>query len=298
MPSDVRPYLVPSPDTVIFGAWTHWDGEDWSPLPEAIDGWDPGTDLRLRREVRIDVERLRRETGLGGTSEMALTMSWTSSSSGMTEASDPVVVRQAGVLLTEVVLLGARVGGVVRLRTTLSVTSVAQAGVPGVVWMPGSVLAEDERRLALEGSLSMFPVHDVDFSHTRLSPDASWHLEAGTELTAPFLGSFRLLLNSRDKELMAAVSRGVKDKRQQALCDELEQGVAAVMLELAVLVRDELIDREEWPPETVGDVLSRTLAAAEQTAELRAPTGAHEVVEFRTRLAGAVRGVGHGRAFR
>jgi hypothetical protein len=216
----------------------------------------------------------------------------------MTESAAPVMVVPSGGLMVEALLRGTRIGGVVRLRTTLSVVALPPVSSPGVAWMPGSILSDDVHMLALEGSLSMFPVHEVDFSHTRLSPEASWHLETSTDLTAPFLGAFRLLLNSRDKELMAAVARGVKDKRQQALWEELQHGVAMAMLELAVLLGEELADRDPWPPETVGDVLSRMLAAGQQDGEMRMPSGPHDAADFRTRLAGATRYLGHGRAFR
>src|SRR5690606_38919204 len=105
-------------------------------------------------------------------------------------------------------------------------------------------------------------VHEIDFSHTRLSPTASWHLETSTDLTAPFYGTYRVLINKLDRELRAAVTRGAKDKRQQALLDELQAGVAELLLEIALHLRTELAEREEWPPDSVGDVLSRTLAAS------------------------------------
>ena len=142
--------------------------------------------------------------------------------------------------------------------------------------------------------MSMFPVHGVDFSHTNLHPSASWHLEGSPDLHAPFMGTFRLLLNRLDGELMKAVERGAKTARQQALVDELAHGVAELLLELAVVHRDELSDRDGWPTDTVGDVLSRCLA---QAGELREPSGAQDLPRFRSTLAGIVRAGGQGRMF-
>jgi hypothetical protein len=297
MGADVLPYLVPSQEVVTWEPWTYWDGEDWPPLPDAIDGWDPGTDIHVSRYVRIDTARLLEDTRLQP-HDLAIVTSWTSSTSGMTEAAPRAPLDHSGVTKTDGTLRGDRIGGVLRLRCTLMLTSTPATQTPGVAWLAGSILSEHQHRLALEGALSMFPVHDVDFSHTSLPPEASWHLETSTELTAPFLGTFRLLINNRDGELMTAAARGTKDKRQQALCDELEHGVAMMLLELAIMLRADLADRDNWPPDTVGDVLSRTLAAAEQSNLVPAPNGPYDVATFRTRLAAATRATGHGRSFR
>ena len=96
---------------------------------------------------------------------------------------------------------------------------------------------------------------------------------------------------------MTAVARGAKDKRQQALCDELEHDVAIVLLELAVLLREDLADRDVWPPDTVGEVLARTLMVAERTTNLPSPSGVEDMATFRTRLVAATRAAGHGRSF-
>lgn len=297
MPADVRPYLVPSSSTVNWQPWLLLEGDDLVDLPDAIDGWDTGTDLRITRSLRIDLERLRTETRLPEEVLVVATTSWTSSTSGMSEAAPPVIVTGAPVITLQAVLPGDRVGGLLRLRTTLATASAPYARVPGTAQQPGSVLAEDFRQVALEGSLSMFPVHGIDFSNTNLHRDSSWHLETTADLNAPFLGAFRLLLNRLDGELMKAVERGAKSGRQQALVDDLAHGVGMLMLELAVAHRAELEDRDSWPPDSVGDVLSRSLALASAGGEIRTPLGPEDLPLFRTTLAGVVRSTGQGRRF-
>jgi hypothetical protein len=297
MRADVLPYLVPTAGTVVWTPWMYWDGGAWSELPGSIDGWDPGTDISLQRSIQIDMARLWQETGLDDQSVVTIAVSWTSSTTGMTDTARPIKL-SARVENIEATMAGARLGGTVRVRTTLTVAHAVGDRKLGVAWHPGSVIAEDEQRVALEGTLSMFPVHDLDFSHTRLPVDASWHLETSEDTTAPFMGSFRLLLNRRDSELMAAVARGSKDKRQQALCEELEAGVAMELLEIAALMRDEINSRDDWPPDSVGDVLSRTLNGAGREFERNLALGPGDVADFRTRLAAAARSAGHGRAFK
>jgi hypothetical protein len=116
------------------------------------------------------------------------------------------------------------------------------------------------------------------------------------DLAAPFFGSFRVLINSRDTELSQAVARGARDRRQQAILDELEAGVAALLLEMAVMVQDEIDDRPDWPADSVGEVLGRLLNASRLTG---VPTpGPGNLSLFRTRVAAAVRASGNGRQLR
>ncbi|NUW43286.1 hypothetical protein [Nonomuraea rhodomycinica] len=263
-------------------------------MPDAIDGWDPGTDLRAARRVRVDVARFVQETGLDLT-DVAVTVSWTSSTTDMTEAAPSAIFTPNGMASIDTTLVGERLSGTLSLRTTISLAGTSVGREVGVARVPGSVLAEHHQRVLLESMSSMFPVHEIDFSHTRLSPTASWHLETSTDLTAPFYGTFRVLINKRDRELRTAVSRGAKDKRQQGLVDELQAGVATLLLELALHLRAELAEREEWPPDSVGDVLARTIAAS--PLHVVAPPSAVDLAEFRTQISGAVRNLGRGRIF-
>lgn len=294
MPADVRPYLVPQVSTVIWQPWALLDGREWRPLPDELDGWDPGTDLRIGRRVEVDTRSFVQETGVP-LENVVLAVSWTSSTTDMTEAAPPVRFDADGRAIVDTILVGERLSGVLTLRTTVSLVHPPIGRQLGVASVPGSVLAEHVQRVVLENVSSMFPVSEIDFSQTRLSPTASWHLETSTDLVAPFYGTFRVLINRRDRELSAAVARGVKDKRQQALLDELQAGVAGLLLELALHLRDDLGERDEWPVDSVGDVLSRTLTASPLSAT--APPSPVDLAEFRTQISGAVRNLGRGRIF-
>lgn len=294
MPADVRPYLVPQASTVNWDSWLLLEDHDWRLLPGELDGWDPGTDLRIMRRVRVDGPRFLQETGVE-LRDVALTVSWTSSTTDMTEASLRVPFDVGGAAVLDMVLIGERLSGVLTLRSTISLVRSPTARLAGVAEVPGSVLAEQFQHVVLENVSSMFPVSEIDFSQTRLSPTASWHLETSTDLVAPFYGTFRLLINRRDRELSAAVARGSKDRRQLALLDELQAGVAGLLLELALYLRDDLGERDDWSPDSVGDVLSRTLAAS--PLSVPAPPTAAELAESRTQIVGVIRDLGRGRLF-
>lgn len=295
MPADVKPYVVPHPDTVVWEQWLiHSEGDSWEELPSEIDGWDPGTDLRIARRLRVDLNRLLQETGVDP-ADVVVSFSWTSSSTGMTDAGIPVTLGPDGVAVVDASLSGERISGTLTLRSALCLSRRPGTARPGVAAIPGSVLADHVQQVVLENRSSMFPVHELDFANTRLSPSASWHLESSTELLTPFYGVFRVLVNTRDRELSAAVARGAKDKRQQALLDELEAGVAMLLLEIAVGAQEDLAERDDWPPDTVGDVLRRMLDAA--GLNVVASASPQEIPNLRTRLSGAVRELGRGRAF-
>ncbi|MFI6078345.1 hypothetical protein ACIA5C_43150 [Actinoplanes sp. NPDC051343] len=272
----------------------HTGEQGWVPLPSGVDGWDPSVDLRVARRVQVDPIRFAQETGVA-LAEVALAVSWTSSTTGMTEAVPPVSFGDQGTATVEAVLVGERLSGVLSLRTTICLVAPQPRTTVGVASIAGSVLGEEVRLLALDSQAPMFPVHEIDFGATRLSPTASWHLETGTDLLAPFYGAFRVLINTQDTELSAAVARGAKDKRQQALLDELEAGVAMLLLEIAVSLQHDLSERETWPAETVGDILGRLLDQA--SLKINRPSSPGELSTFRTQLAGAVRNAGRGRTF-
>src|SRR3954451_21825644 len=218
--------MVPRAGTVTLEPWQLLDG-DWIPLPTEFEGWDTGTDLVIRRTSRIDIDRFRQETGLDPR-QVALTVSWLSSTTGMRDSASPIPLPGNGLGVVEARLPGERLAGTVHIRTTLCLVAQPAEPRPGVAQLPGSVLTEDTHSVVLDRGDQLFPVDAIDFAATRLPADASWHLETSTDLAAPFFGSYRVLVNIRDTELAQAVARGARDRRQQALLDELESGVAAL----------------------------------------------------------------------
>ena len=293
--NDVFPHRVA---TVVSIAWNPWEidhGNGWEPLPDRFEGWDSGVDVLVRCGVTIDALEAHRETGVS-IHDMALCLSWQSSSTGMTGAALPVAVDPSGNTMLTARLAGDELSGVVTFRRTLTANKVAHPPEPGAATMPGAVLASDEARLLLDDAAAMFPVAELDFAHTRLSPSASWHLESSTEFDRPFIAEFRLLLNTRDTELRLAVERGARDRRQEALLDALESGVAELLVELAVLHRDDLESRSSWAPGSVGELLQVLLHSPGVDAVRRA-VAAGEPPERRRALDGGTRAIGKGRAF-
>lgn len=297
MRGDVLPYLVPDPGTVRLSPWHSLTADGWHVLPERLQAWDPDTNLALRREAAVDVTRIRRECGLPPDAELAITITWISSSTDMRSSAAPVLVTTEEPQILDCLLPGGQLAGEVTIMTTLTLARQSTAPRPGAAWLPGSILMKDRQTTTLGPTDPPFPMHQIDFARTRLDPDASWHLETSTDLNAPFLGTFLLLLNTRDKELTDAVARGHKTPRQTALMEELEHGVGTLLLELAVDLRGEIEDGHDWPTGTVGNVLKRIIDGSPRSASLHPVSGPHDLAEVKTMLSGAARAAGRGRRF-
>ena len=299
MPREVRPYLLPTAGAVVLDPWELVAEGVWQPLPDQLPDWDGTVTHSVRRIVHLDLARLLDETRLGHDVVLGWTISWIGSTSKMRGTAPVVPVGAGGPTLLDAELPGDRIDGTLTLRTTLALVRGGATRRAGVAHLPGSVLVDDTVDVVLgDPTSSGFPVQAVDFATTRLDTDASWHLETTTDLTAPFLGSFLLLLNTRDGELIDAVAKERRDRRQEALVDELEHGVAVVLLELAAHARAELVQIRSWPPGSVGETLSRMLQRAERSGALQVPIGPQNVARARTRSSGAARAIGYGRRFR
>jgi hypothetical protein len=296
MPNDVRPYFVPSPESVRWGPWMLGEGEAAVPLPGYIEGWEPGTDLHICRNFEIDETEFKSET-LTSLDNCVLALSWRSSTTDMVGSIPPIAIpaSRAGVIYVE--LEGSKLAGTLRLYSRLVLAQQPGGSRPiGAAQIPGSILSEHEQVLVLEHPTTMFPLNIVDFARTTHDADASWHLDIGGDLEAPFMGSVLLEINSRDRDLCDAITRiGVESEFQRTLSDDLEAGIAALIIDLAILNREELLETD-WVPASVGDVLKNTLRRAGLVDA--APPSALDLADLRTRVAGAVRKMGHGRIFR
>ena len=294
--SDVLPYFVPSIQSWKMPEWQMRTLDEWTELPEWIEGWDPDTDLLLRMVAEVDSDRIRAECHLPSAAPLILTVSWISSSSLMTGTvfsrellSSPSVV--------EIELPAKEIGGTVTIITTVSVRDDNDLASPGAARFAGSILLRHETRVAVEGAGAMFPVAIVDFATTPFDTSSSSKLEVTEDLEAPFLGGFQLLLNSRDVDLVKAVTSGATDPRSVLLVEDLEAGVASLLTELALGLGDELAAGSEWDPDSVGNVLTRFLDGAKSTGLETIPYGAEATAAFRSKLNGVVRALSMGRAF-
>lgn len=291
MARDIWPFRR-APNAVLdLHAWMHSIGPDPEPLPKYLEGWDPLTDVHVERRIQCDVGALRMATGLPEPIPIVVTVSWMNQQSYMTECLYRAPLETEQVI--RIALPSGKLGGSVRLTTSISVATTDPSRPLGTARWAGSVLARDEHTLVLEGGGPMFPIATLDFAATKYAAEASWALQLPEDLTLPVLGSVLLLVNTLDTELTAALGASKPNPRESALLDELEAGIGAHLVEQALARRGEL-ECEEWAEESAGDLLMHYLALAiAQEVPQAVSTG--DPATISAAIIGAVRAGGFGR---
>jgi hypothetical protein len=207
------PYLLPPDEAVIEQAWTDSQGLE---LPDRLAHWDPFTDFQVFRSIDVDLDVVRASCLLPEDAAFAVTTSWTSSRTRLSEPGPPVELGQLdGIIRASLTLEipGARSGGRVDLRTALILRHPGSAPSPISPRRAGAILWTDARRISVEGGAARFPISAVDFTAAPGLPDgATWKLEwAVDRLDAPVLGDVRLLVNANNERLLAALRSGAND---------------------------------------------------------------------------------------
>ncbi|WP_146243522.1 hypothetical protein [Curtobacterium sp. MCLR17_034] len=288
--ADVRPYAVPTTPRINFKGWFSDNGV---PLEDWVEGWDPQSDIVLLQTIDLDIQGMLADSGLSSNVKLKLTVSCTSTDTGMTEVLQTCLASAHQTM--HVTLPGERIGGALKIRTTVSLAARNSDPRPGIVVKAGSILAEHVHVLRLAGDASMFPTSVVDFAGTSIGPFASWHLQTSEELDLPFLGTFLLLINERDKELLKAIAAKKPTVAQQALITTVEFEVAEAMLELA-LVAAVNNDLASFAPDSIGNVYFRYVQMASSQGVLPASLE-EDLTHRRSRLSSLARANGFGRRF-
>jgi hypothetical protein len=254
------PYIRAAPDDVRADAWLLTNGDDVREAPPYLDGWDYNTELRLSREIRIDVEALRRSTSIDAASTLALSITAFSTTTWIRKSVFRRTLTSADEELTvEVQLPGDDLGGNLRLTSGVVLTASAKTATPFVAHRPGSVLWADTHEIRLQGDAPLFPISVIDFERAGFAGGAGWHLEIGSDLTAPIHASLRLYLNNTDSVVVAAFANAASPRPEdQAVMRAIYADVARIMVEHA-LNEAELRSDTLWDESTLGFALRALL---------------------------------------
>ncbi|WP_147680696.1 hypothetical protein [Actinomyces ruminicola] len=251
--------------------------------------------------IEIDLEELLSSSRLPRSTPLTVAVTWRSMPSYMCGTVARVSLATSGRHVIKAVLPGEQVGGNMTIRTTVSLAADLAGLPPGVACRAGSVLIEDAVSVILEGSGSRFPVTVEDFSECAWDSDASWHLSIVDEdLRSPFLTSCWLSINSRDRELVEAITAQRPDGRQEALLEEVFHNVTILMLEAGeVGEKMFLLSQQSWPPGTLGAVLASHVDPAMRSdySDLGELTSLSMLASEASRRDGTARRMGMGRPF-
>jgi hypothetical protein len=243
-------------------------------LPEAHPDWDYQTDIRLRRSVRVDLDRARAGSSLTLETPLTLAAVWTATGSNLRGPAQRVPIEGAGMVTVEfdVLLHGMELGGVLILDTALVLAEGRTGGSFAAPRRAGSVLWSDRRSLRLQGDATQFPMAVIDFSKTSFPDRAAWHLQIGEKLDAATMGSMILLINERNEVAATAFKNAARPRPvDKVVLSAVHADAARIMIEHA-LRRQEFNDDAFFEEDTLGGTLMRlfnTLFPGSSISDLR-----------------------------
>jgi hypothetical protein len=260
--SPVPPYLLAPDDGVTDHQWTDSDGRD---LTNRLEHWDPFTDTELFRAIDVDLDAVRTACRLGSDATFALNATWYSSRTRLSGAAADIELGQLRGLVRAPLSLsvpGASAGGRLDLRTSLVLRDPGMTQTPISPRREGAILWSQTTSIALEGGSARFPITALDFTgSSRLPDEASWSLEwDANALEAPVLGDLRLLINSQDETLLAALRSGAADASSTVIRSFVMFDVARALVHGALGNERFVEDSEGFDVGSIGRMLSELLS--------------------------------------
>jgi hypothetical protein len=248
------PYRVPAPGTVVAEPWHLVTDDGEMPLPEALPDWDYQMDLHLRRRVRVDVDRVRAQTGLAAEAVLALSTVWNATGSNLSGPAHHVRLTGTGSVdvTLEARLRGAELGGVLVLDTALVLAERLPDGRPSAPRRAGSVLWSHRDELRLQGDAPQFPMAVIDFANTSFPARAAWHLQISGNLESAAMGSLLLLINEKNTATATAFENAARPRPvDKVVLSAVYADAARTMLEHA-LAQAEFTDDADFPDDSLG----------------------------------------------
>jgi hypothetical protein len=256
------PYRGVAAECVRRGAWQIvCDGEAVD-LGTALEHWDQATDLKLIRQISVNVERVREDAGLPPDARIYLLASWQSELSYLRGTGTRIELPPDGevqLFTIDIDLAGQDLSGSVYLRTSL-VLGENLPREPLRAYRAGTLLWNDEVRLVLEGAGARFPMELVSFSRSgwQLPAGAAWKLEWDSEaLELPVLGGLRLFLNEDHPRVQKMVTE--PDSSEAEVMRETVHFDIGRQLIRGALESEAFLETDDWPEDSVGRMISRLL---------------------------------------
>ncbi|MEJ1195839.1 MULTISPECIES: hypothetical protein [unclassified Streptomyces] len=253
----VLPYRTPAEDVISVGQWRLVVEDGEVPLPGALADWDYQMDLHVRRTVRVDADRARKETGLPADAALMLSAAWTATGSNLSGPAQQVRLTETAVTSVELDfrLLGADLGGLLRLDTALLLAERRSDVRPSSPRRAGSVLWSDRAVVRLQGDAPQFPMAVIDFSLTSFPDNAAWHLQISGGLESATMGSLLLLVNERNTVTTAAFQNAARPRPiDRVVLSAVYADAARVMIEHA-LSREDFAEDAHFPDGSLGATL-------------------------------------------
>jgi len=255
------PFVRPAVGTVLADVWMLRHGGEYRELVGHLDGWDYNTRLELTRDVRGAVSDLKNQARLPRSAQLVLAVgSFATATWSRQRLFHHVLSEEEEQLQVTLEVDGSEVAGTLELKTAVVLARRPDTDLPFAATLPGSVLWEDQHRVRLQGDAPLFPISVVSFERAGFAPHAPWHLDIGSDLSAPLHASLRLYLNTSATSIVSAFANAASPTdEQRAILRAAYADVARVMLEHAV--NQEGLDsvEGEWESESLGYALRALL---------------------------------------
>lgn len=252
------PYRRAAAGSVTMAEWSLKSEEGEAvPLPAFIPDWDFQKDLSLETVVGVDLDAVRASAALPDEAEVALSVIWSSTGSGLRRLADRVPLNGGGTRSAQLsfTVAGSDSGGVLSVETQLVLVKALENPIPAGPRRAGSVLWRHEAKVRLQGDASQFPMAVVDFKKAGYPENAPWYLDIGPNLEAATMGAVVLLVNSGTPTVLNALRRADRASYAERLIQSaMRQDVVRLMVERAV-ADDELTDDSRFEPDTLGHML-------------------------------------------
>ncbi|MFE7261983.1 hypothetical protein ACFU9B_07925 [Streptomyces sp. NPDC057592] len=226
-------------------------------MPEALPDWDYQMDLRLRRSIRIDLDRARAQSGLPADAALMLAAVWTATGSSLSGPGQHLRLPQAGIVLVEidVELRGADLGGLLLIDTALVLAEQRTNARASSPRRAGSILWSDREALRLQGDAPQFPMAVIDFAHTSFPDYAAWHLQISGGLESATMGALLLLVNERNTVTATAFENAGKPRPiDRVVLSAVYADAARIMVEHA-LGHEDFTEESNYPEDSLGATL-------------------------------------------
>lgn len=253
----VLPYRAPTEDVVTPGPWRLVVEDGEVALPEALPDWDYQMDVHVRRTLRVDLDRVRQQTGLPTHAALMLSVVWTATGSNLSGPAKHVRLSEAGTraVEVEVQLRGADLGDLLLLDTALVLAERINDARPSSPRRAGSVLWSDRNVLRLQGDAPQFPMAVIDFARTSFPEDAAWHLQISGGLESATMGALLLLVNEQNTVTATAFQNAGKPRPvDRIVLSAVYADAARVMVEHA-LAQEGFAEDADFPEGSLGATL-------------------------------------------
>ncbi|MFJ9635723.1 hypothetical protein [Streptomyces sp. NPDC101178] len=223
-------------------------------VPDALPDWDYRMDLHLRRLLRVDLDRARKESGLPADAPLLLSVVWTATGSGLSGPARHLRLPQEGIVPVTIdcELHGTDLGGLLLLDTAVVLAERRPDARPSSPRRAGSILWSDRRALRLQGDAPQFPMAVIDFGLTSFPDNAAWHLQISGSLESATMGALLLLINERNTITATAFENAGKPRQIDRLVLSAVYADAARLMVEHVLSQEDFSEESDYPDDSLG----------------------------------------------